>query len=222
MSLQVLLRQKKDAIVGGWLDLLLQDYPPETVRFLKGQTDPFANPVGGIFREAIAQLYEELIGEADPGRSAALLDRIVRVRAVQDLPPSRALAFVPGLKKVVRDVLGSGASPDAPAGEPGHTPAATGTPGPPAGAGTPGAPAGRPHVRPSADGNGPVRPEEWRELDERIDRLALLAFDVYLACREKVHEIRFTELKNRTHLLLQRAGLVVDGDGWRRAGEGEG
>jgi hypothetical protein len=167
VSLQVLLCEKKAAIVGGWLDLLLEDYPPETVRFLKGQTDPFANPVGGIFREAIAQLYEELIGETDPGRSAALLDRIVRIRAVQDLPPSRALAFVPGLKKVVRSVLV----------------------------------------------NGSVRPEEWRELDDRIDRLALLAFDVYLACREKIHEIRFTELRNRTQLLLQRAGLVVDGDG---------
>ncbi|MDI6823681.1 MAG: RsbRD N-terminal domain-containing protein [Bacillota bacterium] len=189
MSLQVLLTDKKPTVVARWLDLLLEDYPPETVRFLKGQRDQFANPVGSIFREAITGLYGELIGEGDPGRSAALLDRIVRIRAVQDLPPSRALAFIPGLKQVVREALASDAGSAGPSGQPA------------------------------------VRPEELRDLDDRIDRLTLLAFDVYLGCREKIHEVRFTELRNRTHLLLERAGLVLagpDGHGGRRADEGEG
>ncbi|MDI6894854.1 MAG: RsbRD N-terminal domain-containing protein [Bacillota bacterium] len=181
MSLQVLLHEKKAAVVARWLDLVLEDYPPETVRFLKGQRDRFANPVGNVFQEAIAGVYEELIGEGDPARSATLLDRIVRIRAVQDLPPSRALAFVPGLKRVVREVL---------------EPREARTPG---------------------SASGAAAPEEWRELDDRIDRLALLAFDVYLGCREKIHEISFTQLRNRTHLLLERAGLT-----WRQAGEGEG
>ncbi|MBC7340001.1 MAG: RsbRD N-terminal domain-containing protein [Firmicutes bacterium] len=207
MSLHVLLSEEKPTVVARWLDLLLEDYPPETVRFLKGQRDQFANPVGSVFRQAIADLYEELIGEGDPGRAVALLDPILRIRAVQDLPASRALAFLPGLKQVVREAVGSN---------------------------------GR-SVQP------PVRPEEWRELDDRIDQLTLLAFDVYLGCREKIHEIRFTELRNRTHLLLERAGLVAadaspggtpggalsppvgvgpqagqDGRGGRRAEEGEG
>jgi hypothetical protein len=35
----------------------------------------------------------------------------------------------------------------------------------------------------------------WVELDERIDRIALMAFDVYMRCREKVYEIRLKEMK---------------------------
>ena len=33
------------------------------------------------------------------------------------------------------------------------------------------------------------------ELDEKIDRVALLAFDVYVQCREKIHEIKLKEAK---------------------------
>jgi hypothetical protein len=37
--------------------------------------------------------------------------------------------------------------------------------------------------------------EELTELNERLDRVALLAFDVYVQCREKIHEIKLKEAK---------------------------
>lgn len=208
MSLQGLLHEKKAAVVARWLDLLLEDYPPETLRFLKGQRDRFANPVGSIFQEAIAGLYEELVGEGDFTRAAPLLDAIVRIRAVQDFPPSRALAFVPRLKQVVREALGTGVgslqSPPPPQVRPPAPPEVEPQSGPAMAVSV------QPEVaRPGPQPGPAMGPEEWRELDDRIDRLTLLAFDVYLGCREKIHEIRFAELRNRTHLLLERAGLVV-------------
>jgi hypothetical protein len=45
------------------------------------------------------------------------------------------------------------------------------------------------------------------ELESRIDGLALLGFEVYLQRREKLHEIRLNEVKNRVSGLLRRAGL---------------
>jgi hypothetical protein len=45
---------------------------------------------------------------------------------------------------------------------------------------------------------------EWPAFEARIDRLALLAFDVYMHCREKVFEIRVSEMK-RASYLWQRA-----------------
>jgi hypothetical protein len=48
------------------------------------------------------------------------------------------------------------------------------------------------------------------ELESRIDRMALLAFDIYMLCREKVYEIKANEAKNRTFALLERAGLVSE------------
>lgn len=50
-------------------------------------------------------------------------------------------------------------------------------------------------------------PEVLAALDAAVDRLALLAFDVYMGCRERLYEIRANEIRNRTHLLLERTRL---------------
>lgn len=42
------------------------------------------------------------------------------------------------------------------------------------------------------------------EIDARIDRVALLAFDKYMECREKLHEIRIKEIKSVSGRLLER------------------
>jgi hypothetical protein len=41
----------------------------------------------------------------------------------------------------------------------------------------------------------------------RIDRMALAAFDRYTACREKLYEIAMNEFKRRNHKIMERLGL---------------
>jgi hypothetical protein len=53
---------------------------------------------------------------------------------------------------------------------------------------------------PSAD------PEKLRAIDDRIDRVALMAFDCYSHHRERMHDIRANEMRARTMRLLERAG----------------
>jgi hypothetical protein len=53
-------------------------------------------------------------------------------------------------------------------------------------------------------------PEKWDdlvELESRIDRVALLAFEKYTECREKLHEIRNNEIKSRALKLLERVNV---------------
>lgn len=50
--------------------------------------------------------------------------------------------------------------------------------------------------------------EEWVRLEERIDRLALISFDVFMKCREKIYELRTHEFKSRAWRLLERANMV--------------
>lgn len=52
-------------------------------------------------------------------------------------------------------------------------------------------------------GEGP----HWRALEERIDRLGLAAFDIYLGYREKILEIKANEIRNRSRLLLERMNI---------------
>jgi hypothetical protein len=46
--------------------------------------------------------------------------------------------------------------------------------------------------------------EELAALEARIDELALLAFDLYVKCREQVFEIKANEIKRRA-FILERA-----------------
>jgi hypothetical protein len=38
---------------------------------------------------------------------------------------------------------------------------------------------------------------EWLELESRIDEFLLLAFDIYMACREKIFQLKTQELRSR-------------------------
>ena len=49
---------------------------------------------------------------------------------------------------------------------------------------------------------------ELSALDSRIDGLALLSFDIYMKCREKLYELKSNELRNRTLKLLERSDYV--------------
>lgn len=52
--------------------------------------------------------------------------------------------------------------------------------------------------------------EELTSFESRLDNLALLCFDVYMKCREKIYEIKTDEVKRMTFRLLQRANLICE------------
>lgn len=51
---------------------------------------------------------------------------------------------------------------------------------------------------------------EMRDFDSRIDQIALLAFDIYSKCRQKLFEIRVSEVKHQVGRLLERANLISE------------
>ena len=170
MRLENLLVEKRVAIFQRWLDLVLATYPLETTNLLRKEKNEFANPVGQTISHGLSGLYDEVArhAEVDPEKVSPILDRIIRIRAIQDFSPAQALAFIFHLKKVVREELDS-------------------------------------EIRESS-----ISPEEWIAFETKIDEVGLLAFNVFMACREKLYEIRINEVKNRTHRLLQRANLIAE------------
>lgn len=52
--------------------------------------------------------------------------------------------------------------------------------------------------------------EELLKLESRIDDLALLSFDIFMKCREKIYELKTNEIRNMTFRLLQKANLVYE------------
>jgi hypothetical protein len=167
MKLADLLTQKRSPIVKKWSDVILRTYPEQSQSFLRKQKDRFANPLGRSILEGIESIYDELLGEADSDKLSLFLDNIIRVRAVQDFTPSKAVGFIFGLKKIIKEelegeILQHGMS------------------------------------------------DEWAAFESRLDGLALLCFDVYSECRQKISDIRVNEVRNQSHRLLKMAGLAYE------------
>ena len=54
--------------------------------------------------------------------------------------------------------------------------------------------------------------EALHALDRRIDQLGLLAFDIYMQCREKILDLKANEMRARTYAAFSRAGLIKEPD----------
>lgn len=109
-----------------------------------GPADPFRNPVGYAIRDALPVLLDVVLGRVPVLEVRVPLERLMRIRAVQDCTPAQAVSFLFVLKPLVRERMGLDAA-----------------------------------------------------MEDRIDRLALAAFDLYLRCREEAHVIQLRELHRR-------------------------
>jgi len=104
--LEDLLHENREAIALKWVELVIRAYPGETGAFLSRESDPFANPVGAMIRNAAPFLVAALAeGEVGGGASQGLRE-LMRIRSVQDLTPSEAVAIVPLLRRAVLEVVG--------------------------------------------------------------------------------------------------------------------
>jgi len=64
---------------------------------------PVCKP-GRLYRPA-GEIFDEFFGQNRPEKISPLLDKILRIRAVQDFMPSGAIQFVFQLKKIARQIL---------------------------------------------------------------------------------------------------------------------
>ena len=73
-------------------------------------------------------------------------------------------------------------------------------------------------LRQHLPGDGRDADGEMNDLDRQIDEMAMAAFDIYVACREKIYELKATESRKQFFGSLKRAGLIdeteADGPGF--------
>ncbi|RJP23222.1 MAG: hypothetical protein C4520_06620 [Candidatus Abyssobacteria bacterium SURF_5] len=168
MDLRTLLTEKRSEIVAKWARLVFETYAPETSRFLKGEKDRFANPVGDALTRGVEAVYDYLLSGTDSEQVLRHLDDIIRIKAVQDFTPAEALDFLFRLKAVVREEAD-------------------------------------PFLRENA-----LSVRELLEFETRLDNLALQGFTLFMKCREKIYDLKASQVKDRTFRLLKRANLVVE------------
>jgi hypothetical protein len=167
VSFQDLLTKHKSAILEDWLQSILDTYPPETARFLRQTKDGMANPVGATVKAETEHIFDELLaGDPKIQELSKFLDRIIRIRAVQDFTPDEALGFIFDLKQAVRRRLGKEMEDQA------------------------------------------VR-ENLLRYEEKVDKLMLLGFSIYMSCREQIYELKAKEMRNLYAKVLERSGVFA-------------
>jgi hypothetical protein len=107
MKLSGILTDKKAAILKKWFEVIMESYPSGTSNHLNIQGDSFANPAGTTISRGIEGIFEELLIGPNGNNPSGFSGDIVRIMAVQDFLPSRALAFFFSLKKIIREELRS-------------------------------------------------------------------------------------------------------------------
>ena len=167
MPLTTHLAQKKSAILGRWLSTIYESYPPETAIFLRKEKNRFDNPVGQRIAEGLEGLYGALVQDMENEQVLNYLDQIIRIRAIQNFTPARALAFIFLLKNVIREELADEIQEENLAAE-------------------------------------------VLDLESRIDGLALMGFDVYSKCRERIYEVKANEMKGRVSFIMRKAGITEE------------
>ena len=165
MSLQKLLEENKPVILSRWFNSILETYPADTKQFLRTKKNQFDNPVAHRISSGIEGIFSQIIGEAAENDVSPFLDKVIRVRAVQDFAPSQAVAFIFDLKRLVREVLGE-------------------------------------KIR-----EGQLSEDLWR-FEGEIDKIGLLALDIYMKCREEIYEVRVKEVKRSVNRLIERANKI--------------
>ena len=162
--LEDFLAANKTTILKRWLELILDAYPPDSRKFFASQKNRFANPVGANLSEGLEGLFDGLVQGVDSESDSfsEFLDKIVRIRAVQDFSAAKAVGFVFFLKTAVRETLRKGTLDN-------------------------------------------KTFQELLEFESRIDSLSLLAFNIYMQCRETIFEMRATEIRARVSRILDRA-----------------
>lgn len=95
------LRSERGALLERWKDLIVQDYPEESAGFLRRQRDRFRNPVGHAIETGVDSIFDNIVSGRSAADSRDPLEEIIKIRAVQDLSPARAVGFVHLLKRAV-------------------------------------------------------------------------------------------------------------------------
>ncbi len=103
--LNQLMQQRHDEILRQWFEQAIAAYPAESHKYFVKVKNEFTNPVGSNIYRSLGSLLAELSDKRDADQLYLHLEMILKIRAVQDMKPSKALAFLPSFKNLVQTIF---------------------------------------------------------------------------------------------------------------------
>jgi RsbT co-antagonist protein rsbRD N-terminal domain len=106
--LKDILSSQKTEILAKWRNQIYQTYPQDSQQFLRGEKDQFNNPVGFNIKTETETILNGLTEDVDLADLKESIDKIIKIRSVQDFSPAHAVGIFYLLKNIIREsVAGS-------------------------------------------------------------------------------------------------------------------
>ncbi len=103
LVLKTLLENNKGTILKKWIDKILETHSKSHAVFVKNKKDQFANPIGHVLTQETKKILDAIINDQDLSSISESLDKIMKIRSIQDYSPASAVAFVFVLKEIIRN-----------------------------------------------------------------------------------------------------------------------
>ena len=94
------IRMHREVLLKEWLSQSLEMYPKQSRSLMLNNRDPFSNPISSALAHGLEQLLGELCGDEKACPEKALTE-LGRLLGVQEMPPSKCLGFIFGLKPLL-------------------------------------------------------------------------------------------------------------------------
>ena len=102
-SLDFFFEKNKEWILEKWLDRRLALFSDQKQSLIRTQMNQFQNPIRHEIYGGLKAILENFEGENEKFNEA--IEQICRVMAIQDFPPSKAIALFYELKEIVNDMV---------------------------------------------------------------------------------------------------------------------
>ena len=99
------LLSRKEIILDKWTKLILDGYQYEGARFFTENDNPFQNPVGTKTKSETELILSQILGEMDFTLLAESLNKIIKIRSIQEFSASEAVSFLFLLKQVINEEI---------------------------------------------------------------------------------------------------------------------
>jgi len=108
MSLAKRMQERRAAILGRWQREVLESFPRQSRKLIAAGEDRFANPLGFALRDGVEEVFSFVAGEKPWDAIEPALERLVKLKAVQQTHGQGPLEFLFSLKTIVREACGVG------------------------------------------------------------------------------------------------------------------
>ena len=106
MKVAKLIEESRNELARQWCEAVFASYAEKTQGFLRGNSDPFTNPMGSMIHEAADILITALANEdCSIEQVKQALDRFIKIRAVQQFTPSQSVGVLYLLKPILRSLI---------------------------------------------------------------------------------------------------------------------